>query len=56
MTAFEVREALMADLLIAGNAYAKLTWNGRGQVSQLRPLSPGAVAVERLRANPFINR
>lgn len=48
MTAFEVREALIADLLITGNAYAKLTWNGRGQVSQLMPLSPGAVAVERL--------
>ena len=48
LTAFEAREALITDLLVAGNAYAKLVWNGRGQVSQLLPLAPGSVAVERL--------
>jgi HK97 family phage portal protein len=47
-TAFEARELLLASLLIDGNAYARLEWNGRGQVTALYPLDPGAVAVERL--------
>lgn len=48
MTAFEAREALLASLMVAGNAFARLEWNGRGQVSALHPLDPGKVAVERL--------
>jgi HK97 family phage portal protein len=48
MTAFEAREALLTSLLIAGNAYAALEWNGRGQVVALNPLDPGSVAVEQL--------
>lgn len=48
MTAFEAREALLASLMVAGNAFARLDWNGRGQVSALHPLDPGKVAVERL--------
>jgi len=48
MTAFEAREALLASLLIAGNAYAEIEWNARGQVTALRPLDAGSVAVERL--------
>lgn len=48
MTAFEAREALLASLMVAGNAFARLEWNGRGQVSGLYPLDPGNVAVERL--------
>lgn len=48
MTAFEAREALLAALMVAGNAFARLEWNGRGQVSGLYPLDPGKVAVERL--------
>lgn len=47
-TAFEAREALIASLLIAGNAFSRLEWNGRGQVVALHPLDPGVVAVERL--------
>lgn len=48
MTAFEAREALLASLMVVGNAFARLEWNGRGQVSALYPLDPGKVAVERL--------
>ncbi len=48
MTAFEARELLLASLLATGNAYARLAWNGRGQVTELQPLDPGQVAVERL--------
>ncbi|MDQ0318774.1 HK97 family phage portal protein [Pararhizobium capsulatum DSM 1112] len=48
MTAYEAREALVASVMIAGNAFARLEWNGRGQVSALYPLDPGQVAVERL--------
>lgn len=46
MTAFEAREMLTASLLVAGNAYAVLKWNGRGQVTALTPLDPGTVTVE----------
>lgn len=48
MTAFEARETLVASLLIAGNAIARLDWNGRGQVTALYPLDPSTVTVERL--------
>lgn len=48
MTAFEARETLLASLMVAGNAFARLEWNGRGQVSALFPLDPGNVAVEKL--------
>lgn len=48
MTAFEAREALIASLMVAGNAFARLEWNGRGQVAALYPLDPGKVAVEKL--------
>ncbi|WP_269214123.1 phage portal protein [Brucella pseudogrignonensis] len=48
MTAFEVREALIASLMVAGNAFARLDWNGRGQVTALHPLDPGKVGVEKL--------
>lgn len=48
MTAFEAREMLLASLMVAGNAFARLEWNGRGQVTALYPLDAGNVAVERL--------
>ncbi|MFN3507459.1 MAG: phage portal protein [Allorhizobium sp.] len=48
MTAFEAREALLASLMVAGNAFARLEWDRRGQVTGLFPLDPGKVAVERL--------
>lgn len=47
-TAFEAREFLNASLMVDGNAYARLEWNGRGQVTAMYPLDPGLVAVERL--------
>ncbi|TPW32749.1 phage portal protein [Pararhizobium mangrovi] len=48
MTAFEARELLLASLMMAGNAYARLDWNARGQVMALTPLDPRSVGVERL--------
>ena len=53
MTAFEAREALIASIMISGNAFARLEWNGRGQVIALYPLDPGNVAVERLESGRF---
>lgn len=47
-TAFEARELLIASLMIGGNAYARLEWNGRGQVVAMYPLDPSTVTVERL--------
>jgi HK97 family phage portal protein len=47
-TSFELREALIASLMIAGNAYAAIDWNARGQVIGLRLIDPAAVSVERL--------
>lgn len=48
MTAFEAREALLASLMVAGNAFARLEWDRRGQVTGLYPLDAGKVTVERL--------
>lgn len=48
MTAFEAREAMIAALMVTGNAFARLEWNRKGQIVALYPLDPGAVAVERL--------
>lgn len=48
MTAFEAREALIASLMVSGNAFARLEWNRSGQVTALHPLDPGKVAVEKL--------
>ncbi|MGE6739672.1 phage portal protein [Allorhizobium pseudoryzae] len=48
MTAFEAREYLNASLMIHGNAFARIEWNGRGQAVALYPLDTANVAVERL--------
>jgi len=48
LTAFEGREYLIVSLLTAGNAYARIESNARGQVIALHPLHPAMVAVERL--------
>lgn len=48
LTAFEGREWLIASILTAGNAYARIERNGRGQVIALHPLVAGSVTVERL--------
>ena len=47
-TSFELREFLVRSLDTAGNAYARIERNGRGQVTALWPLTPGSVAVERM--------
>ncbi|MEP4260263.1 MAG: phage portal protein [Rhizobiaceae bacterium] len=48
MTAFEGREFLIVSLLTAGNAYARIETNGRGQVIALHPIHPANMTVERL--------
>lgn len=48
LTAFEGREYLIVSLLTAGNAYARIETNARGQVTALYPLHPALVTVERL--------
>lgn len=48
MTAFEAREFLTVSLLTAGNAYARIEANGRGQVTALHPIHPANMTVERL--------
>lgn len=48
LTAFEAREYLITSLLIRGNAYARIEWNGRGQVKALHPLDPQSTSVEML--------
>lgn len=50
MTAFEFREAIIAAILIHGNAYAEIERNGRGQVIGLHLIDPGSMSVERLRS------
>lgn len=46
MTAFEFREALTASVLTHGNGFARIAWNGRGQVTALHILDPRSVGVE----------
>lgn len=48
MTAFELRDAMIASLLVSGNAYAKLSWNNRGQVYDMQLINPTNVTVERM--------
>jgi HK97 family phage portal protein len=48
MTGAELRELLMRSLLLHGNAYCRVSWDGRGALTGLEPLPPGAVTVLRL--------
>ncbi|WP_118133719.1 phage portal protein [Oceanicella sp. SM1341] len=48
-TAFDFRLALVLDVLLAGNAYAEIIRNGRGQVVGLRRIDAASISVERLR-------
>lgn len=48
MTAFEGREFLIVSLLTTGNAYARIEYNGRGQVTALHPIHPANITVEKL--------
>lgn len=43
LTSFEWREILMAHLLLWGNAYCEIEYNGRGQPTGLWPLMPNAM-------------
>lgn len=47
-TAFEAREFLIRDLLLFGNAFARLDFNARGQVVALWPVPWRTVGVDRL--------
>lgn len=47
LTSFEFREAMMACMLLWGNAYAEIETNARGDVLALWPLSPGMMEVMR---------
>ena len=48
MTGTELREMLMRCLLLHGNAYCRISWDGRGAITGLEPLAPGAVMPLRL--------
>lgn len=47
MTSFTFRETLMSHLLLWGNAYAQVIRNGKGNISELWPLLPDRMSVER---------
>lgn len=47
MTSFSFRETLMTHLLLNGNAYAQIVWDGSGKVKALYPLQPGKITIER---------
>ena len=48
MTAFAAREFLIVSVLTHGNGFARIDWNGRGQVVGLGVLDPRMVRAERL--------
>jgi HK97 family phage portal protein len=47
MTSFTFRETLMSHLLLWGNAYAQVIRDGKGNISELWPLLPDRMSVER---------
>ena len=47
MTSFIFRETLMTHLLLWGNAYSQIIWNGKGEVVALYPLMPDRMKVDR---------
>ncbi len=46
-TALEFRELMQANVLLRGNAYARIEFDGSGQVSALWPINPDRVSVIR---------
>ncbi len=46
-TALEFRELMQANVLLRGNAYARIEFDGAGQVSALWPINPDRVSVIR---------
>ena len=47
MSSFELFETVMNHLVLWGNAYCEITWDGRGQVSELWPLRPDKMEIKR---------
>lgn len=47
-TALEFREQMTAAVLLRGNAYAEIHWDGAGNVEALTPIHPGRVTVLKL--------
>lgn len=48
MTAFELREFMVRQLDLSGNAFARIERNGNGQVTAIWPVNSAMVTVERL--------
>ena len=47
MTSFVFRETLLSHILLWGNAYCQIIRNGRGQITELYPLLPDRMSVDR---------
>ncbi|MDL2287374.1 phage portal protein [Eubacteriales bacterium OttesenSCG-928-G02] len=47
MTSFQLRETLMSHILLWGNAYAQIIWDGAGRVKYLYPLLPNKMDIGR---------
>ena len=47
-TSLEFREQMQAAVLLQGNAYAEIAWNGDGSVRSLTPIHPNDVSVVKL--------
>ena len=43
MTAYDYREMLMSHLLLRGNAYSQIIYDGSGQIVELWPLNPSGI-------------
>lgn len=47
MTSFEFREIMLAHILLWGNSYCELVYNGAGRIMEIWPLRPDRMNVER---------
>lgn len=56
MTSFNFRESSMAHLLLWGNAYAQIVRDNAGRVTQLYPLPPNRMSVERADTGEIVYR
>lgn len=56
MTAYSLREAMMAHLLLWGNAYVQKVYNGAGRLIALYPLLPDFMEVDRDKSGDIIYR
>lgn len=48
MSAFTFFDTLMGHVVLWGNAYARIMWGGGGQATQILPLAPNDIRVERV--------